>query len=385
LTTKNDRQIPPPGRDAEVAYGSNDIRLSGRQWLVVAAVAGVVLAALPTAWERIERIAPADDYRVPYPLSEDYWLFDRLCRRARRRGQVLVLGDSVVWGHYVTNDRTLPAALNARLGRQRFANLGVDGIHPAALTGLIEHYGRGADGAKVLLHANLLWMSSDRHDLRTRKAFAFNHPQLVPQFSPAIPCYRETVTNRLAIAIRRRSALHAWASHLRRAYFDGRDLPAWSLDHPYANPLGQIALVIPAGRAAAAPTDQAVAWTRRGIRPLNAPWVPLDLSFQWARFRRAVEVLRERGCELFVVVGPFNEPMLTGESLAAYRRLTGAAAAWLRARGVPCTVPRALPSEYYADASHPLADGYATLAERLLAEESFARFADVGPTEGAMP
>jgi hypothetical protein len=46
--------------------------------------------------------------------------------------------------------------------------------------------------------------------------------------------------------------------------------------------------------------------------------------------------------------------------------------AWLREHGIPCCAPAALPSELYADASHPLGDGYALLAKRLLEDQSFA-------------
>ena len=373
MTADDDRNSGAPPA-AEVPYGSNDVRLTGRQWLVTAILVLGVLAPLPVLWRRIERTEDCPDYRIHLRLSEDYWLFERLCRRARERGQTLVLGDSVVWGHYVSQDRTLSGALNAVAGGQRFANLGVDGIHPAALAGLVEHYGGQISRAKVLLHCNLLWMSSRRHDLQTAKEMAFQHPRLVPQFHPAIPCYRETISNRLAIAIRRRSDLHAWARHLRLAYLDGNDLPMWTVGHPYDNPLGQITLEVPSGRAAGSPKSDAVPWTRRDIHKLDAPWVPLGESFQWRCFQQAVEVLLERGNELFVLVGPFNEHMLTPGSLRRYRQRKDEAVAWLSGRKIPHWTPSALPSESYADASHPLGRGYAMLARGLYENEAFARF-----------
>jgi hypothetical protein len=39
---------------------------------------------------------------------------------------------------------------------------------------------------------------------------------------------------------------------------------------------------------------------------------------------------------------------------------------WLRAEGILYAAPRPLASEQYADASHPLGAGYATLAKELL-------------------
>ena len=49
-------------------------------------------------------------------------------------------------------------------------------------------------------------------------------------------------------------------------------------------------------------------------------------------------------------------------------------AAWLTAAGIPHFIPAALSSELYADASHPLGPGYAAIAEKLLADASFAEF-----------
>ncbi len=87
-----------------------------------------------------------------------------------------------------------------------------------------------------------------------------------------------------------------------------------------------------------------------------------------------MRTLEGRGNRVFVIVGPFNEHMLTEESLAAYRERKQEAAARLRASGIPHAVPPPLPSRLYADASHPLPAGYRLLAEHLLADGSFVRF-----------
>jgi hypothetical protein len=50
-----------------------------------------------------------------------------------------------------------------------------------------------------------------------------------------------------------------------------------------------------------------------------------------------------------------------------YGRLVAGAEEWLRRRGIPFYSPGVLPSELYADLSHPLAGGYAALAERMWA------------------
>jgi hypothetical protein len=374
----------PRGIDA--SFGPGAVRLSGREWLVAAAIVAAVLAALPFAWKRIEPLPPGPDLRLPYRLGSDYGTYARLVEQAAARDATLVVGDSVVWGHYVAKDETLSGRLNALAGADRFANLGVDGIHPAALEGLVAYYGGAAAGRRVVLHCNLLWMSSERHDLRVAKEFAFNHPGLVPQFVPWIPCYREPVAGRLAIVIGRRLPFSGWANHLRVAYWDDLDLASWTLENPYKCPAEAVTLRLPSPDEPPSPAPDARPWTAKGIARFAPAWVDLDGSLQWAALRRTVEMLRARGSRVFVLVGPFNEPMLEPASLAAYKERTREVAAWLGGRGIPCRAPAALPSQFYADASHPLADGYRLLAEGLLADEEFRRFCELGPAgEGRAP
>ena len=358
----------------DVPFGSNAIRLSARDWALAAALVAAVLVALPLLWERIEPLDAGPDYRLPYRLSNDYWTYARLCREAAGPDRTLVIGDSVVWGHYVAPRQTLSAHLGALTRPGRFANLGVDGIHPAAMAGLVRHYGRAISGCRVLLHCNLLWMSSDRRDLRVDKEFAFNHPRLVPQFDPWIPCYREPIAGRLAITIGRTLPFCGWADHLRIAYWDDLDLPAWTVEHPYACPARAVTLRLPSPDEPPSPAPDARPWTDKGVPRFAPPWVRLADSLQWASFQRTVATLRQRGNRVFVLVGPFNEHMLEPGSLQAYKERTREAEAWFKVEGIPYAIPDPLPSECYADASHPLGDGYRLLAERILADRAFARF-----------
>ena len=48
---------------------------------------------------------------------------------------------------------------------------------------------------------------------------------------------------------------------------------------------------------------------------------------------------------------------------------------WLRAHDVPCFLPAPLPAPVYVDASHPVGEGYALLAERLFADPTFKAWA----------
>lgn len=350
---------------------SNGMQLTGQEWVIVAVFTLAVCYAAPAWWERAEPLAAEPDYRMPYVLSNDYWLYSRYAAQAAGRHEVLLAGDSVVWGQYVKREETLSHHLNELAGQERCANLGLDGAHPAALAGLLEYYGRAIRGKKVVLVCNPLWLSSSKHDLQDEQEFRFNHPQLVPQFSPLIPCYRESVSARLGIVIGRNTALSGWTSHLQAAYFRKEDIPldipSWTLEHPYENPVRQITFRLPPSgnllRHAPVP------WYERGIQKQDFPWVDLEASLQWRSFLRCVEVLRSRGNRVLVVVGPFNEHMLAESSRERYSKLKHGIGERLRALDVSCFVPEVLPSEEYADASHPLNAGYRRVAEQILRTE----------------
>jgi hypothetical protein len=342
---------------------SNALRLSLREWVGLGIFTAALVVFAPAVWKQAEPLPLEPDYRVPYDLSNDYWLYDRYARLAAAHYDTVLVGDSVVWGQYVTRQGTLSHYLNRKAGREGFANLGLDGAHPAALAGLVEYYGAGITGKDVVVQCNPLWISSPRHDLQEDQEFHFNHPQLVPQFVPWIPCYRESASNRIGNVIDREVPFTGWANHLQQTYFERMSIPGWTMDHPYDNAAEPLTRGLP-------PSDntlrhEPVSWTARGIKRQNFPWVDPETSFQWHSFRRAVTILRRRGNRVFVLVGPFNEHMLTPPSLQAYRDVQQAIAAWLRENGVDYAVPKALPSPLYADASHPLAAGYELLARRL--------------------
>lgn len=354
---------------SEVSFGSNAIRLSAIEWIVVGIVCAAIASFGPRFWERVEKIEIGPDSRLPYELSSDYWLYGRYCRSDCSQYETLVIGDSVIWGHYVSMDNTLSACLNRNAGRERFANLGVDGFHPAALGGLLKYYGRAISGRKVVIQLNPLWMSSAKHDLQTEKEFRFNHPKLVPQFIPEIPCYKESFSGRVSIAVDRYIPLFAWTSHLKIAYYDNMDLPTWTMEHPYANPMAAITL------APAASNDESLvenkSWVEKGLNKDDMRWVEASTSLQWRFFRNTIQLLKARGNTVFVLVGPFNEHMLTDDSLNAYRKLKGEIKSWLDDNKIAYYMPPVLPSEVYCDASHPMAKGYAMLAKELCDSDSF--------------
>lgn len=362
-TFKPDR--PATTREIRVYDASNSLQLSGRQWLALAGLAIAFVALSPSLWTWIEPFPAEADYRMPYALGNDYGFYDRFTREAASRCEAMLVGDSVVWGAYVTRTQTLSHALNALAGRERFANLGLDGAHPAALAGLIEHHASGLRGKTVVLACNLLWMSSPRHDLRESAEFDFNHPGLVPQFVPRIPCYRADAATRLGRVIDRNSRFTTWTYHLQQAYFGSMAIPEWTLEHPYDCPLQAAVQPLPLSdnKLRHAP----VAWTRQGMAAQDFPWVDPATSLQWQSFRRAIEILRRRDNRVIVLLCPFNEHMLTPASRERFVDVRAAVMASLDATGVPVMAPSTLPSDFYADASHPLDAGYRRLAGDMMA------------------
>ncbi len=352
--------------DPSIPFGSNCLRLSLREWLIASIIIGVIACLAPVLWQQFENFDPGTDYRLPYGLSSDYWLYQRYAEWAAERYDTLVIGDSVVWGHYVSKDNTLAAHLNRLVGQERFANLGVDGIHPAALEGLLRYYGRAIENKNVILHLNLLWMSSPKHDLQMDKEHRFNHPELVAQFTPKIPSYKAPFADRMSITVRRAAPLFSWTSHLNIAYFENMDVPAWTVAHPYNCPFEAV--------AAGLPTSDEFERDANPAKPTGdsaLDWIDLKTSLQWGFFKRSIELLLQRNNKVFILIGPFNEHLLTPESVDKYREMQTEIAAWLKQKNIPYDIPPVLDAELYSDASHPLSKGYAELASRLIQNNAF--------------
>ncbi len=359
--------------NAEPFENSNDIRLSARQWLFVGIVIAAFFLSAPALWDLFEEFSPGSDYRIPYALGSDYRLYSRYSSLVLRWKKIPVIGDSVVWGHYVSPGESLSHHLNEIVGRHRFANLGLDGTHPAALEGLVAYYVDHIPERRAVLHFNPLWITSAKHDLQTAKEFHFNHPGLVPQFTTEIPCYKASTSVRVWNVVEHHVPFLAWTTHLKLAYFGGADLQRWTLDHPYEIPWDAMKGRLPELEDAA--PEKGSSWIDRGARRRDLEWVDPDRSLQWRFFRDTVEGCRERKNSVFVLVGPFNEHMLTERAGERYTQIKGRIKDWLEEKQVPHFIAEPLPSRLYADLSHPLAEGYALLAKRLFDDPAFRSFA----------
>jgi hypothetical protein len=369
----------------EEPFGATEMRLTARQWLAALGILLAVIFATPAIWKKAERFETDATYRIPYDLSRDYWLYERWIKRVAIPGNVLVLGDSVVWGEYVRPDGAWPAFLDREKTGFHFVNGGVNGLFPLALEGMVRHYAKVPRGQKVLLQCNLLWLTSPEADLSSPKEAHFNHSRLVPQFSPRIPCYRADTSERLSAEIENRSTFLAWTNHLQAAYFEQKSVSQWTLAddggdpplYPNAarNPLRQVTFAVPLAPASdplrGPESSRHKPWSTTGVGTTRFEWVGLDASLQWAAFQRVVRLLRERGNDVFVVVGPFNEHLLAPENRPPYMATRDGITAWLTRENIPHLTPDPLPSELYADASHPLTLGYQLLAQRTLADPAF--------------
>ena len=337
----------------------NEVRLGARHWMLAGGIVLLIVLGLPWLWKKVERFHTGPDYRLPYRLSKDYWLYERRLQQIAPTN-IVVLGDSVVWGEYVLPDGTLSHFLNREAGQpNEFVNAGVNGLFPLALEGLVRYYGAPMHRHKVLLQCNVLWMSSPKADLNIRKEEAFNHANLVPQFYPRIPCYKADINDRLEAVVERNVPFIEWARHLQSAYFGDKSILKWTLENDgndpphypnlYKDPFAQITFTVPGPptndpeRGPRSPRHKP--WSTTGQGTARFEWVDLDHSLQWAAFRRLIALLQSHNDDVLVLVGPFNEHIMAEENRAAYRRLRDGIDQWLTENHISHLVPEALPSE----------------------------------------
>ncbi len=251
------------------------------------------------------------------------------------------------------------------------------------------YYSKALRHQKVILHCNLLWMTSPKADLSAEKEEPFNHSRLVPQFFPRIPCYKADANERLsAFWWSVRSASSPGANICRMPISSEKSIPHWTLEddggspphYPniYKNPLAQITFVVPSDprldpdRGPGSPRHKP--WSSQAGEASRFDWVPLDSSLQWRAFRRVLRTLRARGNDVLVIVGPFNEHFMAEDNRPAYRKTRDGIEAWLAENHVPHVTPETLPSALYADDCHPLTEGYQLLARRLYENPTFQQW-----------
>ena len=335
---------------------SNGLVLKPKELAVtVAAVLLLTLAVLPYCWQKFRRAQIPRGFRLSEKLRDDYYGYRMVARAVCAKYPAVFLGDSVIWGMYVGNENTLPELLNARFGRDEIGNLAVDGLHPVAMEKLLGAHGGDITGKRVYLYWNPLWMNTPLYDLSGEEKFSINHPRLLPQFDRSFGSYRAGVGERWSAFLEQSVAFCAWLRHFRAVHCGNRDIKkviAAGDELSEYDPAKKLVRV-----------RGALSWKVKRIPVQDWPWVATKDSRQYAAFRRVIALLQKRGNHVTVVLGTVNPHMQTPESLARYRKLRAEVKTDLQKSKVAVIDLPELESREYADASHPLADGYRKLAD----------------------
>lgn len=341
------------------------LELSLREWLVVALLVTLLLAVAPHIPFRGRAPVVERDYRIPYALSNRYDLYRRYTTLAAGQFPTLVVGDSVVWGQCARRNDTLVHHLNELVKQPRFGNAGLDGMFPGALVELLEYHAPAISNTRVILHFDPLWLLQEGPGSLHKRTQLYNRPNLIPRLAAHFSGPFKEAASLSWSHLMKDSPLKDWGERLA----DTRvDFLAWSLDHPYESPLQAISSALP-------PSEDShhlrmIPWDRTPASMIVTHFEPLDEDLQWQALLRIIALLRSRGNEVLVLIGPINEHMMSPRTLEAYLKIKAEMADLLRAKGIRCFVPSVLPSLDYADICHPLGSGYAEMARELLQKES---------------
>lgn len=327
----------------------------------------ITAAALPFLFPLTDTAAFTGNYRIPYSAGDDYFLYSRYSGYVSTVRGIPVIGDSVIWGHYTDRENTLSANLNSLNKNTHFINMGLDGIHPAAMNGLLKYYSSAFSNRKLIVGINLLWMSSARHDLSGTENSEINHRQLLPQFYPEVPSYKPSFEEKISAVISRSVPFFSWADHLRISRFAGKSFYIWTMENPHSGVTDYFAR-----------GDEEFK-TPEGISPdkmqeQNIEWIAADKSLQWKFMRETLLSLKRNGNSVAAIITPFNTYMMTQESRNKYFSILKELEWELREDGITPVIPLILEKKYFADSSHPTAQGYKTIAEDIMKNPEFRRF-----------
>jgi hypothetical protein len=357
---------------------SNSLFLTPEEWAVAIVLFLAVNGVLYFGWYHWEKLPLEPDYRSTCwaERMSDYWAYSQWTRAARRRYRILEIGSSVTWGQEVPNTETLSHYINRELGRDEVANLGLDGLTDAAMVGLFKHYARGLRDANIILEFNPLWLSTVRRDLRGKGSdiWQFHHPRLVPQFDHRISYYRG-FDERLGYLFEHYLKLPPFVRHLMVNYFENKSLAEWLMDHPYRLPTSAVTF-----RGAPMMKERqgpGTPWsTRQEAEKRDDSFVSTGESLQWEFYLKALDLLKKKGCHVFILLGPYNSYCLTDASRGRLFSMMDEVKENLGELGYPYfdATRDLLPSEQYGDQCHLLRDGHAVLARALVKDAAFQRW-----------
>lgn len=351
---------------------SNAVFLGGWQWILALVISEIVISIVYFGWDSWERYEPGPDHRETCwaELQSDYWAYMRWMKKARETYNILLLGDSVVWGQEVDYDETISHYLNEYLGTTHVANMGNDGLFMAGINGIIRYYGDYLDNTKVILQCNPLWMSNPRRDLRGKKKSRYHHPRLIPQFDSRINYYHHLST-RLGYQLEHYFRVFTFIRHLMANYYENKSISSWMMDHPYEFPFATI--TFEAADVMAEKQGQGIDWKAKQLKRADDPFMNPDDSIQFGLFLDAIERLQEKNTSVFVMIGPYNNHYLTDQSKEKLFSMVERIKESLDERRIPYydTFTAGLPSNAFSDSCHMLKEGHEILARKMTANQSF--------------
>jgi hypothetical protein len=351
-------------------YSSNPLQLNSKDWIIVLSIVVFFMLMIPFIWQKAETFEPILNYRMPRSKSQDYWLFRSFASVVKEKSKIAVIGDSAVWGHYVSYDQTLSAIMNKKEGSEKYVNLGVSGLHSSALNGIINYYGNELQDCQIIIQFAPLWIMNSKKDLSDpdlASNWQVNHPKLLDQFNNKPPQYSANLENRLTISVARELSVFSLTEHWTSQSTEGQPFSKWMVLNPYSNPLSNINLNInglPEGKNE--DSDNRHWKLKPGIIARNIKWVSLKDSYQWKEFIKVIHRLKDKNNKIFVFLGPFNIHMLTDESLNRYRKIQEESRQLLLQEGIAFYWAKDMSPTHYGDESHPLVIGYEELAEDML-------------------
>ncbi|MCL2154891.1 MAG: hypothetical protein FWH53_04420 [Leptospirales bacterium] len=309
------------------------------------------------------------NYRIPHSKNEDYYLYKMYSKHIASDDYIQVIGDSVIWGHYVSEDDTLPAYLNRFSKDKKFANMGLEGSYPIVMNGLIENFSADLKNKKIIVGFNLLWISSSKHDLSGEPEMNINHKKLLPQIYPKLPSYNPNIEDRLS-AIISLSAPFILIEHIKMNCFKEKNFYAWTMDNPHDSITDYFAgssadIYIP-------PAAMKIDKTNRQ----NIDWVDIEKSIQWKFMLKTIDYLKKNGNDIIVLITPFNTYMLNDTSREKYYSIISDIAERLSNAEINFIIP-VVHEKDFADSSHFTAEGYRAIAEGLLDSDEFRRFMEL--------
>jgi len=334
--------------------------------ILIISLAIIAVITIPKTFPLINETKFTENYRIPYHAGEDYFLFKKHAKFISKTGDIPLIGDSVIWGHYVKEEETLSACLNKKFSI-KFRNSAIDGVHPAAMNGLVENFYDDIKNKKIILGINLLWMSSSRHDLSGEKNNEINHKALLPQFFYNIPSYQPEIEERLSFVIKKNFEFLLWIDHIKINKFASNSFYSWTMENRDKN---IIDFFIPQQTEFIPPQAmETKTFTQRDVQ-----WIDVDKSLQWQFTLKTIELLKNRKNSILAIITPFNKYMMTPRSVAKMESIINTMENELQREGVNViALPMLLPEEF-ADGSHPTSKGYQKIAAHLSQSSDFLKF-----------